>query len=270
MKDSTVTTDMIHDEDEMRHAFHHLLKDGLNGNETLMVYRNARNKYSEAFRESSLKDGIRGIESFRTTEDGIVASYRAAICTRDIEREASAMYLTINPRDVPQALKATHEHYYKWIEHKAGASKEKVKKGDRQDFAATLDTVLKMSMLKSRSRMRFNMIDVDDTDPTTWLAQTRQAIGDEAIEMIIQTKNGYHVVYRPKDMDKIAHMRLEGVLSSDPGKGQDAHVSKGKGTMISCALPGGYQADHATTIFYCSCERGHGEPYKQDDTKNLS
>ena len=35
------------------------------------------------------------------------------------------MYVTINPRDVPEALKATHAHYYKWIEHKAGASKEK-------------------------------------------------------------------------------------------------------------------------------------------------
>jgi hypothetical protein len=47
---SAVTMDMVWSEDELRHAFHYLLKNPLKGNESLMVYRNARKKYSEAFR----------------------------------------------------------------------------------------------------------------------------------------------------------------------------------------------------------------------------
>jgi hypothetical protein len=94
-----VTMDMIWNENEMRHAFmlfHHLLKDGSSGNEALMIYRNARNKYSEAFRQSPLKDGIRAVESFRLADEAVIAAYRAAVCFRGVEREASALYVTIN------------------------------------------------------------------------------------------------------------------------------------------------------------------------------
>jgi hypothetical protein len=84
------------------------------------------------------------------------------------------------------------------------------------------------------------MIDIDDNDQTTWLSRIEQSIGEEAIEMIIETKNGFHVVYRPKDMCRKAHMNLNNVLSSDIGKGQDASVTKGKGSKVSVARPGGY------------------------------
>jgi hypothetical protein len=219
------------------------------------VYRNARKKYSDAFRESKIKDGVRGIEMFRTVKEGVLAAHKAGLCHKGVEREASALYVTVNPRDVPTALKETPAHYFKWVEHKAGTTKQQVRKGDRDDFAATLDRVLLMNILKSRSRARFQMIDVDDDDPTTWLQKIQDAIGLEAIEMIIKTKNGFHVVYSPKHMDKTSHRKLEAVLSSDPKKGQDASVTKSKGSMISCALPGGYQADHPTKILYCSCQR---------------
>lgn len=259
---SAVTMDMVWSEDELRHAFHHLLKNPLKGNESLMVYRNARKKYSEAFRQSPLKHGIRATESFRSIDEGIIATYRPAVCFRGVEREASALYVTINPSNVPEALKATHERYYKWVEYQAGASKEKVKKGDRSDFAATLDMVLKMKMLTSCSRGPFSMIDIDDNDPTTWLGRIRQAIGDDAIEMILETKNGFHVVFLPKKMSQEGHKSLNAVLSSDPGKGQDASVTKGKGSKLSVALPGGLQADHETRILYCSCERPGAKPWK--------
>ena len=251
----TSVTSMIHSESELEHALQHLIPDDLQGHEAFAVYRNARKKYSQAFRESKMKDGVRGIETFRTVQGGILAAHKTGLCHKGVEREASALYVTVNPRDVPSALKETHAHYYKWVEHKAGTTKEKVRKGDRDDFAATLDRVLLMNILKSRSRTRLQMIDVDDDDPTTWLQRIQDAIGLEAIEMIIKTKNGYHVVYSPKRMDKSSHRKLEAVLISDPNKGQDANVTKSKGTMLSCALPGGYQADHPTKILCCSCQR---------------
>lgn len=35
------------------------------------------------------------------------------------------------------------------------------------------------------------MIDVDDNDTTTWLSRIRQAVGDDAIEMILKTNMGF-------------------------------------------------------------------------------
>jgi hypothetical protein len=101
--------------------------------------------------------------------------------------------------------------------------------------------VLKMKMLTSCSRGPFIMIDIDDNDPTTWLSRIREAIGDDAIEMILETKNGFHVVFLPKKMSQERHKSLNAVLSSDPGKGQDASVTKGKGSKLSVALPGEYR-----------------------------
>jgi hypothetical protein len=57
--------------------------------------------------------GIRATESFRSIDEGIIATYRPAVCFRGVEREASTLYVTINPSNVPEALKATHERYYK-------------------------------------------------------------------------------------------------------------------------------------------------------------
>lgn len=255
---------MIHSEDELEHALRHLLpKDGLEGHESLTVYRNARRKYSKAFGESEMKEGIRGIEPFRSVEGGILAAHKAGLCCKGLEREASALYVTVNPRHVPDAMKETHSLYYKWIEHRAGLSKQQVRRGDRADYAGTLPRALLSNILKTKSRVRFLMIDVDDNDPTTWLQKTRDAIGDDAIEMIIKTKNGFHLLYRPKDMTQESHKRLDAVLRSDTGKGPDENVTRTKGTSIACALPGGYQSDHPTKILYCSCQRTTGASQEQ-------
>jgi hypothetical protein len=63
-------------------------------------------------------------------------------------------------------------------------------------------------------------------------------------------------------MSQEGHKSLNAVLSSDPGKGQDASVTKGKGSKLSVALPGGLQADHESRILYCSCERPGAKPWK--------
>lgn len=39
------------------------------------------------------------------------------------------------------------------------------------------------------------MIDVDDNDTTTWLSRIRQAVGDDAIGMILKTNMGYMYAY---------------------------------------------------------------------------
>ena len=114
----------------MRQAFNDLLKHILKRHETLMVYRNARNKYSDKSRDSGTKAGVRGIESSRTVDDGIGAAYRARLCCRGVEREAPQLYVTINP----QALKATHTHYLKWIENKAGTTREGSKRRSTRMF----------------------------------------------------------------------------------------------------------------------------------------
>jgi hypothetical protein len=66
--------DMVHSEEPMRQAFNDLLKDILKRHETLMVYRNSRNKYSDKSRDSGTKAGVRAIESSRTVDDGIGAA----------------------------------------------------------------------------------------------------------------------------------------------------------------------------------------------------
>jgi hypothetical protein len=173
------------------------------------------------------------------------------------------MYVYINPRDVPAALKETHSRYYKWLESKAGMTKQQVRKGGNYDFAGTLNRVLDYQVSHHKSRGIFSVIDVDDNDPTTWLERIRQAIGEVAMEMIIETKNGFHVVYHSKKMGQESHMALAQVLQSDTGTGQDAKVTKLDGCALNCALPGGCQGTHRARILYCSCsrkkERGNDE-----------
>lgn len=173
------------------------------------------------------------------------------------ERPASALYVGINPRDVPEALKETYQLYYNWLEHKAGATKQQVRRGDRDDFAATLAQKFEGRILACKSRERFAMIDVDDPDPTTWLERICHAIGEEAIEIIIQTKNGFHVVYQKSKMSSLAHKALGEVLKSDKGTGKEAAVTAMNGPAISCALPGAHQGNHKISIFACSCQYQH-------------
>lgn len=74
--------DMVHSEEPMRQAFNDLLKDILKCHETLMVYRNARNKYSDKSRDSGTKAGVRGIESSRTVDDGVQPVASASLLQR--------------------------------------------------------------------------------------------------------------------------------------------------------------------------------------------
>lgn len=253
---TSVAMDMVHSEEEIRHALTHLIGDSLRGNETMVIYRNVRKKY--AAEDETVREGIRSEGTFRTPEEGVVAAYRAGISESGASRRASALYVTINPRDVAEGLKTTHSLYHKWLEGKAGMTKDQVRKGDRDDFAGTLDKAFRMNVLKSESRHIFEMIDVDDKDPETWLKQVRDAIADENIEMIVETKNGYHVVYNSKSMPRANHAKLAQVLKGSP-KGKDEKATKSKGPSIQCALPGGMQSDHKTRILYCSCSRRRKE-----------
>lgn len=255
----TFSLDMIHSEEEVKHALHHLMQgddDYLKGNETLTMYRNVRSKYvsDEYMKEHQLQNGHKQICAFRTVEQGLLAAYQASVCPAS-ERPASTIYVNINPRDVPAALKVTHSLYYQWLEHKVGTSKQQVRKGSRQDFAGTLNRVFDSQVSGHKSRGMFQFIDVDDDDPDTWLTRIREAIGEEAIEMIIETKNGFHVVYQNKKMPKEAHSALREVLDSDTETGKDASVTKAAGCALACALPGAYQGGHKVRTVYCSCNK---------------
>ena len=247
-----VTMNMIHSMDELEHALSHLIpsESHLQGHECLCLYRNVRGKYVDY----PVKEGPKQIESFRSIESGILAAHKAGICF-ETERPASAMYIGVNPQNVPAALKETNELYSKWLEYNAGLSKNEVRHGNREDFPARLQDKFEGRLMACKSRDIFSMIDVDDPDPSTWLRRIREAIGEEAIEMVIRTKNGYHVVFQRKKMTKQSHKALGDVLSSDKGKGPEASVTLMKGPVISCALPGAFQADHKTSIISCSCKR---------------
>lgn len=111
---------------------------------------------------------------------------------------------------------------------------------------------MELKILSKQSRNLFQMIDVDDPDPDTWLADIRSALGD-AVELIVKTKNGFHVIFRSRKLTRESHRRLREVLEKDTGKGKDASVTQIKGTLDSCALPGTFQAGHPTSLLYCSC-----------------
>lgn len=248
----SVASDMVHSEDEIRHALGHLMtrngEENLEGHECMVLYRNVRSKYVDY----EVKDGPRQFRSFRSINGGILAAYQSGTCFRD-ERPASALYVVINPRHVPDALKETHGHYCQWLEHQVGISQKQVKRGNHDDFPGTLHKAFGAQVAKCNSRKLFSMIDVDDNDPDTWLAVVLQAIGEQAVEMVIETKNGFHVVYQRQRMTQEAHDKLRDVLRSDTGKGKDAKVTDMNGCSLSCALPGGYQADHKIRIRTCSC-----------------
>jgi hypothetical protein len=141
------------------------------------------------------------------------------------------------------------------MEVKAGLTKEQPKGMNREDYVGTLDTSFRSNILRCQARKRLDMIDVDDPDPTTWLRRIREAVGDEHIEMVLETKNGYHVLYQGKKMKRHEHKRLQIVLEENPGKGPMEKVTRGKGSCVACALPGGSQSYHKTKIIYCACER---------------
>jgi hypothetical protein len=257
---SAISMDLIHSEDEVKHALSHLLggadesRSSLQGHETMTLYRNVRKKYvsGEYLKEYDLKEGPKQVCTYRSVDRGLLAAYQAGCCPV-AERPASAMYMQVNPRDVVAALKETHTRYYKWVEQKVGTTKDQVRKGNTADFAGTLDHVFQLQVSRHQTQRRFDVIDVDDSNPDTWLKRIVEAIGEEAIEMLIETKNGFHVVYKPSKMLKADHLQLKQVLESDIGKGKDEKVSKLDGNAVSCALPGGYQADHKARIQRCSC-----------------
>jgi len=249
--------DMIHSEEELRHAFYHLIPSEdhpLEGHECLSLYRHLRKKYADY----PVKEGLKKICCYRTIDEGVLAAYQASLCFSK-ERSASALYAHINPRHVPEAVKATHAKYYQWLEYGAGTCKEQVTRGTSSNFAGTLYRTLEIEISHSKSRVRLSMIDVDDNDPRTWLSRIRTAIGKEAIEVIIETKNGFHVLFQRSKMKREAHEALREVLASDTGKGKDVKVTSMKGCALSCALPGAYQADHKTKILACSCHLGKSE-----------
>eukprot|EP00339_Tiarina_fusa_P005535 CAMPEP_0117004500 /NCGR_PEP_ID=MMETSP0472-20121206/5443_1 /TAXON_ID=693140 ORGANISM="Tiarina fusus, Strain LIS" /NCGR_SAMPLE_ID=MMETSP0472 /ASSEMBLY_ACC=CAM_ASM_000603 /LENGTH=281 /DNA_ID=CAMNT_0004705457 /DNA_START=52 /DNA_END=897 /DNA_ORIENTATION=+ len=264
------TMNMVHSEEELLHGLKHLMGDVgsdcdegdepqqefLRGHETMILYRNVRKKYST---EPGIKEGLHCIETFRTPEQGLEAAYRAALCRNGPVREASALYVAINPRNVSEAHKLTQANYSHWLEAKAGVTREQPKGKNREDYLGTLDRALRCNILRCQARKRLDMIDVDDTDPTTWLRRIREAIGDEHIDMITQTKNGYHVLYQGKKMNPQEHRRLQNVLSENPGKGPMEKVTRGKGATVACALPGGSQSFHKTRIIYCACQRKQRE-----------
>lgn len=265
----SIATNMIHSEEEIRHALSHLLgrrgfgengaEDGLDylqGHETMTLYRNVRKKYvsTDFWADHSYNEGPSQVCTFRSIDQGLLAAYQAGCCPIE-ERPASAMYVNVNTRDVVGALKETYQTYFKWLEHQAGTTKEQVRRGNRSNFAGTLDIAFRTMVSHHKSRGRFSVIDVDDDNPDTWLKSICEAVEDDGIEMVIETKNGFHVVYQPSKMSNKAHLRLKEVLKSDTEKGKDANVSKLDGSALSCILPGGYQADHKARIIRCSCHR---------------
>jgi len=230
MQTKSYNMDMIHSEDEVLHGLQHLLMGGeevtdnnnnyfddddsatnLQGYETMTLYRNVRKKYSSTPKE--IKEGLHCIETFRTPRQGLEAALRCALCREGPDREASALYVAINPRHVLQGMNLTQDAYNNWSNAKLGMSKEVVKGLDRIDYVGTLDKSLKSNILKSQARRNLDMIDVDDADPTTWLKRVREAIGYEHIEMILETKNGYHVLYKGKNMKKHQHQKLQNSTS---------------------------------------------------------
>ena len=261
----SICMDMIHSEEDLRHGLEHLLRNGLAGHETLTLYRNIRSKYATDERDkNTVEDGLRGVEHFRTIESGILAAYRSSVCELGTTRQCSALYVSINPRHVSEGLKLTFSNFIRWVEYKSGLTTQKVKGGDKEEYAGRLDKAFNMNILKSQSSHWFDMIDVDDKDPETWLRRVRDAINGssgsvDAIELIIETKNGYHVVYKPSKMTRESHMALKEVLSANPGKGPESKVQKCSGGSVSCALPGGCQSDHKTRIIYCSCHKENGK-----------
>ena len=265
----SICMNMIHSEEELRHGLQHLLQDGLDGHETMTLYRNVRSKYARNEQEKNeVKNKLRGVEHFRTVEDGILAAYRSSVCESGPIRHCSALYVNINPRNVMDGLKVTYSNFLRWVEYKAGLTTDAVKGADKEDYAGRLDKALNMNVLKTQSKRRFDMIDVDEKDPDTWLRRICEAIdggggaasaGSHAIELIVETKNGYHVVYKPRNMTRESHVALHKVLSDEnAGSGSDCKVLKVLGGSVSCALPGGYQADHKTRILYCSCQKEKG------------
>ena len=267
----SVCMDMIHSEEELRHGLQHLLREGLEEHETMTLYRNVRSKYARNEQEKNeVKNKLRGVEHFRTIEDGMLAAYRSSVCESGPMRHCSALYVNINPRNVMGGLKLTYSNFLRWVEYKAGLTAVPVKDANKEDYAGRLDKEFNMNVLKTQSKRRFDMIDVDDKDPDTWLRRICEAIdgggaasdgevnanGNDAIELILETKNGYHVIYKPRNMTEQSHRALHEVLSDEnAGEGSERKVLKVPGGSVSCALPGGYQSDHKTRIYYCSCQK---------------
>ena len=163
--------DMVHSEDELLHGLRHLMggrstsKEGhdtnkLQGHETMVLYRNVRKKYSLAPQE--IREGLHCIQTFRTPEKGLEAAYRAALCRGGAVREASVLYVAINPRQVSQGMALTQANLMKWMEYKTGLTKEQPKGGHKEDYFGALDKALTSNILKCQSRKNLDMIDVDD------------------------------------------------------------------------------------------------------------
>jgi hypothetical protein len=62
------------------------------------------------------------------------------------------MYMQVNPRDVVAALKETHTRYYKWVEQKAGTTKEQVRKGNHIDEAEVLANLAGDALAKGNQK----------------------------------------------------------------------------------------------------------------------
>jgi len=267
---NTFTMDMIHSEDDVLHGLQHLIgydhagnSTALQGHETMVLYRNIRKKYSST--PDKIKDyGLHCVSTFRTPEKGLETAYRSALCRQGPEREASALYVSINPRSVLQGMALTQTNCTTWMESKVGLTKEQVKGMHREDYIGTMDKQFIRNILKSQSRRRVDMIDVDDR---TWLPRIRKAIGDENIEMIVETKNGYHVIYHGKQLIEQQHKQLQKILSESP-KGALEKASRCKGSTVVCALPGGSQSYHKSKIIYCACHRKSPPPKLSTNTKS--
>ena len=200
---------LIHSVGELAHGLQHILgEQGLAGHEALVIYRNVRRKYAKDDKSKKLMldlEGVRSMETFRNLDDGLEAAYKASICKAGPTRDCSAMYVTINPRHVTNGFKATHDGYIRWVERRAGLTKEDVRGGDDKNYCGKLERKLRSNVMKEESHKTLSMIDVDDADPNTWLRRVRKAIGEDAIELILETKNGYHVLYQPSKMARSAH-----------------------------------------------------------------
>jgi hypothetical protein len=134
-----------------------------------------------------------------------VPASRAGICPANIvEQRSSACnvcyYQSTRSGGSPEGT-TTHTNYVDWLKHKPGKSKRPVKRDSGTDFTGTPGRVFSMKVLwtNTQSRCLFQMIDVDHNDRTLWLQRTTADIGCDAVELIVETKNGCHANYRPRD-----------------------------------------------------------------------
>ena len=121
----------------------------------MVLYRNVRKKYSSTPQE--IKEGLHSIETFQTPEKGLEAAYRAAVCRIGPTREASALYVTINPRNVSRGMAMTQDNLNKWMEAKIGLTKEQPKGMNREDYIVTLVKSLNANILKCQSRKNLDI-----------------------------------------------------------------------------------------------------------------